>query len=392
MKIKMAKKIGWLSFVVLVASTATPFNATAQTTTAVLPVEAPPVPFTGTFSQDYSPKDSAIKVSDPVELTFKFTHSVDAEIVPPEMLPSQRWHIVDTKTQNNPLNASEKETILNMTVSVNRPGATTLPPLKFIALDRAGKSSEIVSAPISLKFISSLPDTIDLAFKPPKPPVEIWVENFTLAWIGGIGLIAGLFLALFMFMKNRRVVIEIPEPPRAAHDVALEKLASVAGNEISEDDEKNMAFYVLISEAIREYMGSIWNFPGTELTTTEILQHLKEKVFPLGISQDDIGTFLKETDYVKFAGSKPDNESNARILRRAFSIIELTKTLSFSQYTTQLAQFREIYGSETELESRDGNLAEEKPEKVEPTEPVQDEIEDDVDPVEDIIEEGPENI
>lgn len=357
MRPKKAQNItGILTSVVFLALTLSFSHAFAQTTgTTDTPVEKieDTVPFNGSFTQDYSPKDQSLKVSDPVELRFKFTHSIDSEIIPPEMLPSQRWHIVDSSSEKKPIDASKQETNLKMTVSVNRPGATTLPPLKFTALDRSGSSAEITGMPISVKFISSLPDTTELSFKAPKPPVEIWIEDYTLAWIGGIGFVGALFLGLFFFMKNRQIKLEIPEPPRAAHDVALEKLATVAGQEISVDDEKNMAFYVLISEAIREYMGTIWNFPGTELTTTEILSHLREKVFPLGISQDDIGAFLKETDYVKFAGSKPDNESNARILRRAFSIIELTKSLSLSQYTTELVQFRELYGDN----GTDGDLS-----------------------------------
>ncbi len=352
-----ARKIGPLFSVTFVVSVAAFSIATAQTNSAPSskqsqttpttekPVVVENVPFNGTFKQDHSPKADSIKVSDPVQLNFSFTHSIDAEIIAPEILPTKRWHIVDTQIQQKPLNGSEKETLLSLTVTVNRPGATTLPPLKFIVLDRSGSSSEVVSRPVSMKFVSTLPDTTELTFKPPKPPVEIWVEDFTLAWIGGLALIAGLFLALYLFMRNRRIFVEIPKPPRAAHDIALEKLATVAGQEISSDDE-NMAFYVLISEAIRDYMGSIWNFPGTELTTTEILKHLREKTFPLGLSQDDIGEFLKETDYVKFAGSKPNDESKARILSRAFSVIELTKALSFSQYTHELTQYRERYGGD----------------------------------------------
>ena len=313
-------------------------------------------PFAGEFTQSYSPKDRPLKVSEPIEIVFTFKHSIDEEVLAPESLPSTRWHLIDSDTQTQPLNGSEKKTTLKMRVSVNRPGATTLAPLRFTILDRGGKSSTVEGQALKVKFISILPDKLDLSFKAPRPPVEIWVEDYTLAWFGGIGLIGLLFLGLYLFMKSREEILVIPQPPRSAHDIALKKLGEVAGFDNAADSDENMAFYVRVSEAIREYMGTIWGFPGTELTTTEILKHLRQKTFPLGLSQDDIGQFLNETDYVKFAGSRPDEDANARILRRAFSIIELTKSLSNSRHTAALTKFREIHGSLDASEGQDGSV------------------------------------
>ena len=199
-----------------------------------------------------------------------------------------------------------------------------MPPFDVTIYGRDGETETVKSAPVPLKVIDGIGDTLDPSFKPPRPPVEIWVEDLTLAWVGGIGFGALLFGALGFFVWSRRETIVIPPPPRAPHEIALEKLSAIAAAEMMERDEY-MLFYVRVSEAIREYMGNVHKFPGTELTTTEILAELKPKFFPRGISHDDIGDFLRETDLVKFGGIKPSTEEADRILRRAFTIVELTR-------------------------------------------------------------------
>ena len=86
-----------------------------------------------------------------------------------------------------------------------------------------------------------------------------------------------------------------------------------------------MIYYVRLSEALREYLGKIYGFPGTELTTFEIEQRVKDLKFPNGVAAEDIVSLLQHCDVVKFGGVEPSRAQAADALRRAFSIVELTK-------------------------------------------------------------------
>jgi hypothetical protein len=207
-----------------------------------------------------------------------------------------------------------------------RPGETTLRAFPVTIVDNHDQSQVLETKPITLKVISGLKDNQD--FTAPLPMVDVWTKDYTLAWIAGIGA-AGLLgmLIAFALMRRQRVEIVEPEVRRPPHEVALEKLGALAGDKLIEDG-LFMIFYVRMSEAIREYLGERYGFPGTELTTTEILARLHDIKWPRGISDAEVRQILEHCDYVKFGGFRPANEQAHETLRRCFTIVELTKQLS----------------------------------------------------------------
>jgi hypothetical protein len=119
----------------------------------------------------------------------------------------------------------------------------------------------------------------------------------------------------------------IPAAPKPAHQQALDAL-----NALSEDDliarGKVLVYYERLSEIVRDYLGRRYGFPGTELTSSEILVRLADVRWPSGISTEEIRRWLQHTDMVKFAGDRPEADRAAEALRQAFSIVELTKPVA----------------------------------------------------------------
>jgi hypothetical protein len=160
-----------------------------------------------------------------------------------------------------------------------------------------------------------------------RPPVPIWVDDYRLLWAAG-GAVSLLLLALLaLFALRRRPVAEEPAAPvvlRPADEVALEKLRALAKSRYLESGEY-MIFYVRMSEAVREYLGRRYGFPGLELTNAEILDRLRAVQWPVGLELRDIARWLDHCDFVKFSGAQPATEQAREHLKKAFTLVELTR-------------------------------------------------------------------
>ncbi len=265
----------------------------------------------------------------PVEVTIVVRHPLDTQVFSPDSWETGRWELVDSETSQTS-DEGGNTSRFELLYSVFRPGETTLPSLELKVQDRAGETTVLETEPITVKFISQLEDEQELQLEPPRESVSVWVEDYTLAWVGavtGAGLLGALF-AFFFF--GRREVIEIEPPPRPAHEVALEKLGRLAGEELIEHGDY-MPFYVRLSETVREYLGRIHGFPGTELTTSEIRDRLEDFSWPRGLSEDDVMGLLGHCDAVKFAGLIPSVQRGDEALRRAFTLVELTRARSIAR-------------------------------------------------------------
>lgn len=273
--------------------------------------------------------DNPALLGAPVEVAITVRHPGDTQVFPPESWEAGRWELIDSSATQTSDEAGVTSRF-DLLYSVYRPGETTLPPLDLKVQDRAGETTTIQTEPVTVKFIAQLNDQDSPTLQPPRQSVSVWVEDHTLAWVGavaGAGLLGALF-AFFFF--GRREVLEIAPPPRPAHEVALEKLGRLAGDDHVESGDY-MPYYVRLSETVREYLGRIHDFPGTELTTSEIRARLEDFTWPRGLSHEDVMGLLAHCDAVKFAGMIPSSERANEALRRAFSIVELTRARSIAR-------------------------------------------------------------
>ena len=124
-----------------------------------------------------------------------------------------------------------------------------------------------------------------------------------MAWAAGIGgaLLAMILLGYIIARSRPKKVYEPPPPPpRPAHEIALEKLDAIAADALIENGE-TMAFYIRLSETIREYLGNRYGYHALEMTTTEITAWLRAIRLPPSVSHKFVSHLLYECDLVKFA-------------------------------------------------------------------------------------------
>ncbi len=282
-----------------------------------------------TLAQTHSAPENT-QVGQKITLTVTIDHPVDTQVVPPESFDQGRWEIVNSSSVETPAESRIK-TVWTLDYAVFRPGTTTLQPLEFLVMAPGddANATPLKTEPVDVKVLTTWPDDTEPAFSEPQPAGSIWVDDYTLAYVGGgLAGVALLALGVWGWRRRREDAIEIYVPPPPPHEVALTKLGALAGSDLMERGQF-MIYYVRLSEAVREYLGKIYGFPGTELTTYEIEQRLEGVKFPRGVAAEDIVSLLQHCDFVKFGGVEPTISQSTDALRRAFSIVELTKPKPF---------------------------------------------------------------
>lgn len=172
-------------------------------------------------------------------------------------------------------------------------------------LDRAGEAGEEIADIRGLK------------------PLERPAEGPPWAWIAGGASLALLLLGFFLWLWHRdRSASEAP--PRAAHEVALERLAALAQADRS-DPETVHRLYFELSEVVRVYVEARFGLNATDLTTEEIVVALPAV---RGLDTEPalaLRRFLIATDRVKFADHQPSEEEVLTELDRARDFVESTR-------------------------------------------------------------------
>ena len=272
---------------------------------------------------------------DPLTLTLEIEHPVSARVELPgeDSVPNPRWELLDRRETTRVDQEDRAITTVKLVFGVYRPGATTLPPLSLEVRAHGGAAGEpqtLQTEPVRLTVVSQLDPARDgdaPALARAQPPRSLVVEDWTLVYaLAGGGALLFLIPALVWAWRRRPQPQAPPPVPVAEDDEALRKLAALAAGDLLERGELE-AFYVEMSATLREYFGRRYRFPEAELTRREILERLRPVHLRPGISLDDIGEWLAHTDRVKFGGLRPATAEAEAALRRAFTIVELTRRL-----------------------------------------------------------------
>ncbi len=189
-----------------------------------------------------------------------------------------------------------------------------------------------------------------------KQPWEIpfdWRKWVVWSSVGFAGL---LVLALLFYIWRRKragkgLLPEKVEPPRPAHEVAIEELDALQASSLLAEG-KVKEFYIRLADIIRRYVEGRYYIFALELTTTELLQRLEEAEVEAE-HRTLFRRFLEQCDLVKFAKYQPGEAEHAETLRLAYEIVEQTRLVydtlpvssepeGTSQEEAQLAQEVEV--------------------------------------------------
>jgi len=145
-----------------------------------------------------------------------------------------------------------------------------------------------------------------------------------------IALIVAVIFVLaavgFYYWRKRQgkgILPERKEPPRPAHEVALEALRKLRESDLLATGQIKV-FYIELSEIVRRYIEGRYFVPALELTTGELMEDLKQVTLEPD-ARDLLRGLLEMSDLVKFAKYAPANEEHERALQFAESFVETTK-------------------------------------------------------------------
>ena len=172
-----------------------------------------------------------------------------------------------------------------------------------------------------------------------KAPIKIpldWVD--ILIWILIVLIILGLAFYLYArykkkkMMEVKKVRKVIQKPP---HVIALYELRALDQQQLW---QKGMIkeYHSKITEIIRRYFQDQFYLPALELTTSEVMQYLKQ-VKRAEIIIDTTFNFLSNADLVKFAKFKPMASINEEMMKQATEIVEKTKPAPEKEVTAEVS-------------------------------------------------------
>ena len=159
-------------------------------------------------------------------------------------------------------------------------------------------------------------------------PLQKIASPIPWTWIiaGAVALLA--LLAAVLAWRRRPAKIVPSEPP---HEVAFRQLNALRGTDFK-DPEAVRRFHFRISEVVRGYVEDRFGLNATDLTTEEIAAVLPNLTpLPPSLGQQ-LETFLKETDRVKFADYAPLEDEIRGTYDRALGFVEATRPVEESAH------------------------------------------------------------
>lgn len=201
-----------------------------------------------------------------------------------------------------------------------------LPPLPLAVSRASGEVMTLCTEPHGIVVddpIANDPSPVPKANPKPRRQQEVWTaaKQVTLAALGA--LVVGALLAWLILLWLRRPKKARPgPPPRPPWEVALEELFDVKNAGLIEQ-QRYTDHFDRVSHAIRKYLGGRYGFDGLECTTEEMIDELR-LIEPPIVILDEIESFLRLADLVKFAKATPTEAECKSALERGEGIVHRT--------------------------------------------------------------------
>jgi hypothetical protein len=204
-----------------------------------------------------------------------------------------------------------------------------IPAQALSVVDPEGHVGEVKTGEVRVRVKSVIANEPEPKLKDDKGPgVKVLEKDYTLLYVLGGLAAAGLVVVLtllgrWLWGRYRPRPLPPPPPPRPAEEIALEKLGLLEKSDLLERGLVK-EFHVLLSEAMREYLGNRYRFDSLELSTEELVLALRglSLASPL---YNTLLDFLSDTDLVKFAKLEPTDEESRRLLASAFHVVDVTR-------------------------------------------------------------------
>lgn len=205
-----------------------------------------------------------------------------------------------------------------------RVGTAVLAPIEVPYVSRDGQALSTRTPEVRIEVLGTLGDEANPEVASAGEPVPVYVTNTVLVWtLSGLGIAiaAGALGALgYRAYRRWKEAHRPPPPPRPPLEVALERLGALDAVGLIEAGEMQQ-LALQVSEIFRDFLGSVFGFPGVDMTTFEVVRALSSK--SLGrVTLPELEDFLEFCDLVKFAKWQPSKDEALGLVSRARSIVE----------------------------------------------------------------------
>lgn len=208
-----------------------------------------------------------------------------------------------------------------------------IPPFKVLVEDEPYYSQELAMAVYTFPVDTA---NVDQFFG----PKDIW--QVSLEWqdikesvyysLLLILFIAALVWVIISYLNNKPIIRIIKIKPKVpAHIAAINELQRIKNDADWRSSNSYKEFYTAITDALRQYVNERFAFNATEMTSDEILEHLKQHIDKDGIKE--LSEILSTADLVKFAKYNPPMNENDRNLMGIIEFVESTKPKTGDEVT-----------------------------------------------------------
>ncbi|MGL5888629.1 MAG: hypothetical protein ACRC3B_02020, partial [Bacteroidia bacterium] len=216
----------------------------------------------------------------------------------------------------------------NITITAFNEGTYTIPAKVFI-VDNVPYSTPpliLTVATVPVDTTQPIKDIKDILEVP--PPILKEKKSWYKWWMGVAAGVVLLAASIFVFLALRKKpeVAEqkqVPQDGLQPHERVLEELAALSRRRLWEQPGELKNHYSRLTEILRSWTVERYRIGALEMTTGEILQHMRYK------QVDETAVMLLRdvllsADAVKFAKYIPPAEDNERSLRTAMEFVQKT--------------------------------------------------------------------
>lgn len=261
-----------------------------------------------------------------LELNVDSGHRVKMPQFGKELMPG--IELLDKKSSVNTLNNGQRNVFIDEYLITSFDSTLySIPPFEVFVDDSAYISNSLAL------FVYSVPiDTANLQnICGPKGVWDVeltWEEYRDTVYLGYILLfmLALLVWVVIRLVKNKPIIRIVKiKPKQPSHIVALQKIDEIKGDNSWRADGNTKEYYTKLTDTLREYMHERFGFNATEMTTSEIIQALRN-VDNLG-NLNEVKEILEVADLVKFAKMHPSMNENDRNMANAIEYVNVTKNI-----------------------------------------------------------------
>lgn len=211
--------------------------------------------------------------------------------------------------------------------------AFDLPPVMLTYTDPDGQVTTADAPAVAVQVEALTANEADPERKGEDPPVSLTYPNVLaemIAWAALAALVFGSILAvLFLVLRGRKPTVT-PVIVRAPHELALEALRGLETRRLGMlEAGEYQDFYLELTSIAKQYVQARFGVDVVERTTDELhLQLRRERERLTGLEPDELLSFLREADLIKFARLAPTPEETERSLQSIEKIVLQTRPLA----------------------------------------------------------------